>query len=157
MYIVIDINTFPCVFEKNSKCHHEFSPILDLIDQGRGVIVYGGSKYKEELRRANKFLKIFRLLKEQNKVCEVDQFLVDEREILLIAQTQGSDCDDQHIIAILGISRCGLLCSADKRSFKFVKDRRLYPSNCSRPKIYTGKLHKGLLTQRTNARLLNVH
>ena len=35
------------------------------------------------------------------------------------------DCDDHHIIAIVRISGCRLICSNDKRADRYIKDRRL--------------------------------
>jgi hypothetical protein len=52
MCIIIDTNRFSSIFEEENSDHDEFKPILDWIIFGKGKIVYGGTKYKQELTRA---------------------------------------------------------------------------------------------------------
>ncbi len=67
MCIIIDTNAFAPVFDRTSQNHAEFKPVLDWIVSGKGKIVYGGTKYKLELGKAYKYLKLFAEFKKINK------------------------------------------------------------------------------------------
>jgi hypothetical protein len=82
--------------------------------------------------------------------------LVDAREAELIAITQGTGCDDQHIIAILCVSGCRLVCSRDSRSYEFIKCKRYYPKRCRVPRIYSSSKNVDLLSDKNCARLRNI-
>ena len=116
--------------------------------EGRGRIIFGGTKYKTELKNAPRYLKLFRLLKDSRRALEVRQDLVDERERELIDLTDGTGCDDQHIIAIFCVSKCVLLCSSDSAAYPFIKDKRLYPKGHKRPAIYKSSRNTSLLCDR---------
>lgn len=136
MCIVVDINVLAPVFNKSCERHKYFAPIKNWIEDGRGYFVYGGTKYKNELKRSP-YYKLVRLLKDAGKAISIDDNVVDDMEKTVIQKTKGTDCDDQHIIAILGASKCPLLCSDDKRSWEFIKNKSLYPKKCPRVRIYT--------------------
>src|ERR1700690_3851944 len=119
MCIVIDTNVFATVFNKNCKMHNEFEPVRYWITQGEGHVVYGGSKYKKELKTAYKYLRIFKLLKDARRAFEIKAAVVDAEEARLKRITSGTDCNDQHIIAIFIASGCRLFCSVDNRADKY--------------------------------------
>lgn len=148
MCVVIDANTFAKVFNSDCADHAKFAPVKTWVMEGRGRIVYGGTKYKTELVNAPKYLKLFRLLKDSKRAFEVRQDLVDEREREILGLTAGSDCDDQHIIAIFCVSKCLLFCSSDSRAYPFIKDKRLYPKRHKRPAIYKSSRNSSLLCDR---------
>jgi hypothetical protein len=82
---------------------------------------------------------------------------VDKREEYVRQKTQGTPCNDQHIIALLGASRCSLFCSGDSRSFKLVKSRSLYPKGMPTVKVYTSSRNAGaLLVTTSKTSLTNV-
>ncbi len=145
MCIVIDTNTFSLVFSGRRDGHEEFRPVLRWIVSGKGKIVYGGSKYRGELRRAKRYLGIVSQFKKAGKVVEVNDQQVDARQRELEDSMQHRDFDDPHIIAIVIVSGCKLVCSNDSRAYRFVKMKELYPSRIQRPKIYRGKGNEDLL------------
>jgi len=145
MCIIIDTNTFSSVFDGSSANHEEFKPVLDWIVVGSGKAVYGGSKYLEELRKAQKYLKIFRLLSDCKKTIKVDNSKVDSVEADLKSRVEHRDFDDPHLIAITIVSKCKLICSSDSRSYAFLKQPALYPKNFEKPKIYHSSANKDLL------------
>ncbi len=138
MCIVIDTNTFASVFDKSSKHHDEFKPVLDWIVYGKGKIVYGGKKYKQELRQARKYLSLFLELDKAKKIVTVGDDRVDEQQRDVQAVVEHRDFDDPHLIAIIIVSGCRLICSSDSRAYPFFKDGKLYPKHAQRPKIYSG-------------------
>ena len=66
MCIIIDANTLSLVFNPETKGHEEFKPVFKWIDKGKGKIVYGGTKYEEELIKAGK-LKLIRRYNDAGK------------------------------------------------------------------------------------------
>lgn len=134
MCVVIDLNTLAPVFSEACDKHTEFGAVKRWIEDGKGFLVYGGSKYKAELRGAFRYLKLIRQMKDAGKAIPIRDAAVDQLEEQVRTKTKGADCDDQHVIALLGASKCGLLCSEDSRSFRFVKDRMLYPAGMPRVK-----------------------
>lgn len=139
MCIVIDSNRIPSVFNPNTNDHQEFQPILDWIESRNTMIVYGGTTYKDELSRLPKYLPIFIERKKAGQIHEVDEASVDQVEQEILRKTVGTSFNDQAIVAIVIVSRCRLICSNDQNSFRFFKQKSLYPSNFQRPSIYTGR------------------
>jgi hypothetical protein len=154
--IVVDTNVLALVFNSDCCGHVEFQPVHDWIIKGKGRAVFGGSKFKTELAKAPRYLRLFLQLKTSGRAVEIVTDLVDAREAQLIAMTQGTDCDDQHIIAIVCVSGCRLVCSQDVRSYEFLKCRHYYPSKCKVPKIYRSSRNADLLCDGNCARLRNV-
>src|SRR5271157_5878292 len=156
MCVVIDINTLPPVFNPGCKLHNEFAPVKDWIAAGLGFVVFGGTNYKAELGRAFRYLRLIRQMRDGGQAVSIRDDAVDLLEESVKRKTRQTNCDDQHIIALLGASRCSLLCSGDRRSFKFVKDRKLYPKGMSRVSVYTSGRNKKLLIKMSKNSLKNV-
>lgn len=146
MCIVVDINTLAPVFDESCGLHSDFVYVKNWIEAGRGYLVFGGTKFKQELGNS-KYLRLIRLLKDAGRAVAVRDDVVDAEEARVKDQTEGTDCDDQHIIALLGVSRCPLVCSLDKSSYKHIRNRSLYPPGMPRVKIYSSKKNQSLLSR----------
>lgn len=153
MCLIIDTNTFGCVFSKDNKDHSEFSPILKWIIEGNGKIVFGGSKYREELKLVSKYLKIIGNFNRIGKVKILQDIEIDKHEVVVKGIEQHKDFDDPHLVAIAYISKCQIICSKDKRAYPFLNDKRFYPNNSPRPKIYSGKQNANLLCDQNIANI----
>lgn len=136
MCIIIDTNTLSAVFNPNSQNHNDFEPVLKWIIFGNGKLVYGGSKYTSELRRTNKYLKIFVELSKKRKVIKVDDSHVDSLEVEISNIINDSKFNDPHIPAIVIIAKCRLICSCDSSAYKYFKRKDIYPQGFGVPKIY---------------------
>ena len=145
MAIIIDTNTFAEVFIRTSKDHHEFAPVLEWLLNGKGSAVYGGSTYLKELKKAAKFIPVFRLLKETGKVIEGDSANIDDVEKSIKTTVNDPDFDDPHLAAIIIDTKCKILCTKDTRSLKFLKDKNIYPNGVSKPAYYTSCKNSNLL------------
>lgn len=145
MCIIIDANALGDVFNSNSQLHDEFKAVRDWILNGKGKVVYGGSKYRNELRRT-KYFKLIGQLKRARKAVVVDKEKVNAEQARIEALLTHPDFDDPHLIAIVCVSRCKLICSKDKRAYRFLKDKQFYPKGHDRPKIYSQKSNSDLLT-----------
>lgn len=135
MCIVIDADTLSRVFNARNSEHCLFRPVFEFIVDGPGMIVYGGTRYEEQ---AGAYVSVFAELKRQRKVHVACKTTVDEREQEIRQTLPDPDFDDQHIVAILLVTRCMLVCSADKRSHKFLTHRAFFPKAKNRPKLYGG-------------------
>ncbi len=146
MCLVIDINAFHSVFEASSSDYLEFEPVYRwLCGNSRSKLVYGGSRYREELVKMGKYLGYLVELKRSRRVAEIDDGKVDEKETELIRKVNRADFDDAHIVAIFAVSGCRVYCSKDKRSFKYLKRKSLYPKGQKPPSIYTRRNNEHLL------------
>jgi hypothetical protein len=116
MCIVIDINVISCVFNPENSCHNEFKPVENWILKRNGKIVIGGKTYMDELKKMEKFLRLFRDLKSIGKVVTLDDEEVDKYEKEIKSKVGDSKFNDPHIIAIIAFSKCRVLCSNDIES-----------------------------------------
>ncbi len=145
MCIVIDINTISCVFNEENSCHDEFEPVENWILKRNGKIVYGGRKYQDELRKMPNYLRLFRDLSNKGKVVPLNDDEVDIYEEEVKLKVNNPKCNDPHIIAIIAVSKCKVLCSIDIESYKYIDKPELYPKGVKPPKFYSRKSCKNLL------------
>jgi hypothetical protein len=137
MCIVIDMNAFSCVFNETNENHENYSPVKEWILNGKGKIVVGGSSYLKELGKLGKYRKFFIELRKAVKVIVVeDEKSIDELEAELKVKFSHKDFDDPHIVALLIVSGCRVVCSDDSRAYSFIKAKKLYPKGSTIPKIY---------------------
>lgn len=155
MAIVIDVNCLARVFNSSNVEHAEFIAVRAFVETGVGRVIYGGTDYKRELSEARKYLVIITELRKSGRAILIRDDVVDEIAKMVTKGTVGTDCDDPHIIALLAASNCALLCSVDKRSYRFVRDRCFYAKKNVRVKIYSSAKNTGIL-KKQRARLWNV-
>lgn len=145
MPIIIDTNCLANVFSKKSSKHSNFAPVLNWILKGKGIIIYGGSKYIEELRKCNKYQTIIRLLREVGKVYVGNLQLIDQYEAECKKLITDRKFNDHHLAAIVRATRCRVICSEDTTSIIFVTNSMLYPKGFTTPVYYTNSGNIGLL------------
>lgn len=148
MCVIIDINAIPSVFNSKSSDHTEFRPVFDWIVEDIGFMIYGGSKYKLELKKLTQYLGFILELKRINKVKEVNVSVVDNFELEIRGLISDEDFDDPHIAAIVKTTGCQLICSKDTRSIKYIQSREIYNKNFKLPKFYTSSRNVDLLCVR---------
>jgi len=143
--VVVDTDNLSKVFDKNNKEHGEYEPLhKSIIEQRRSVIMYGGTKYTNELKRARKFLKLFGELRKIGMALMLDAQSIDNEERRIIRLANDHKFNDHHIIAIVVIGRCNIICSSDTDAYNHYKKRLYYPKHL-RPKIYNGLASRGIL------------
>lgn len=147
MCIVVDTNAFKKVFNPQNEEHEEFRPVFDWILRGKGKLIMGGARYKEEvLTNMSSNIQLVRELGRLRKICSLEDEKVDAKMDELKTKIRHRNFDDPHVLAMCIVSRCKVVCSEDKRSFEFLTDRKLYPKKQKRPSIYSGKHNADLLT-----------
>lgn len=156
MCLVVDANVFSSVFRPSSCNHAEFAPVLSWITAGPGFLVYGGTTYNNELKKAKFYLGVFLELKKKGKAKEVNRALVDKHEKIVKGLASHTKCDDFHIIAIFRVSGCVLFCSNDARADCYIQDRKLYEKGQHPPSIYRNGTHRKLLNRHKIVQIRNV-
>lgn len=141
MCIVIDINVIKTVFNEEEKNHQYYKPVKDWILGGKGKMVVGGSTYYEELEKMYKFRKFYIALRKAGKVVVGCDEKIDNLELDLKETLNHRDFDDPHIVALLIISGCKIICSEDARAYPFFQKSEWYPKGKSVPKIYCKRAH----------------
>ncbi|MBC7552878.1 MAG: hypothetical protein H7257_02755 [Taibaiella sp.] len=145
MCIIVDTNTLPSVFDKNSDNHAAFKDVLNWVYYGKGKLVYGGTKYKNELK---KYLAIILEYRKAGKAVYVNDADVDAEAQRLASLLQHPDFDDAHLVALLRVSGCRLICSLDSRAYPYFTHNMFFEGSSKKPKIYTGSRNKELLADK---------
>ena len=143
--VLLDTNCFSHVFNRNDKQHAEFADFLKWLCYGPGYLVYGGTKYLSELKKTEKYLKVFTLLQLFNKAQLYDSSAIDLEQERIVELVNDPDFDDPHLPAIIIVSKCRVICSIDERSFPFIKRKDIYNGKAKCPKFYTGSKCSNLL------------
>lgn len=154
MPIVIDINCLACVFDVNNQEHVQFSDILRWIQSGKGVFVFGGTEYQNELKKCPKYIPIILELLRSNKAVrildsEVDSFIPLVRQLI-----SATKCNDSHIIALVLASHCPLLCTNDIALMAAIKIPALYHQRGQRVRIYRSAKNRLLLNRHSDRSVL---
>ncbi len=155
MSIVVDINTFAMVFDSANKNHAEFAPIKSWIENREGFLLFGGTKYKEELFQSYRTVRLVRQLRDAGSAIEISSEAVDAIEVGVRKAIKGTNCNDPHVIALLAASNCSLLCSHDKESYPFMKCKSYFPKGSPKVRIYSGKRNVKLLQRCNRANIRN--
>ena len=69
---------------------------------------------------------------------------VDRLAAKVKAKVNDAGFDDEHLVAIVGISKCRVVVSLDERADEFLKRADLYPKGVKPPKIYRNARSKKL-------------
>ena len=156
MCFVLDVNSFPCLFDRGNKEHAEFSPLREwLYNHLRTSLVIGGTAYRKEVDKLGKYYEFLNELGRAGKLCKINNDLVDTEEKRISAIKRHRDFNDAHIIALFCASGCRIFASKDERADPFLKDRNFYGKGQKPPRIYRNHRHKNLLTDANIVKLRN--
>ena len=146
MCVLIDPGCIPKVFNSANAQHKEFKPLLNWIHSRVGRIVWGGTKYSTELQNCSKYLRFFTELEKSGRVTRLPSDVVDSVAENLKEIERGQDFNDEHLVAIVMVCRCPLVCTSDMTAAGYLKAVRLYTGCAARPpKIYSRKRNRDLL------------
>lgn len=149
MCVIIDTNVLTSILLPTSQDHSKFEPVYKWIFDGKGKIVWGGSKYFGELNKHGRYyVKLFTLLQNNRKVHQIPTEKVDKTEEELKRNFPDPKINDHHLASIVINSKCRIICTNDKESYPFLKNPSVYPSDVSRPKIYRSIRNANLIDDR---------
>jgi hypothetical protein len=149
MCVVIDTCCLISVFDRGNEDHMAFAPVLEWINSGKGRMIYGGTKYKAELAKVKRMLPILVELRRAQRATNVDDSRVDQIEKELITNFVDPKFNDQHLVAVVIVSRCRVVCTLDKVATAYLKRADLFRTyRVKRPKIYRSRRNKNLCCDR---------
>lgn len=153
MLVIIDTNRFSDI----ANGHVELKPLIDYINTGNGIFVYGGKTYARELSKHGPFLGLLKEWRNTHKAKKLDDKSVDNNEAFLYKTFKRKGFDDHHILAMAIYSGTDIVCTEDPGLLVLIKScysnngRMKVEKNCihtcrlKKPKIYRGLKHIGLL------------
>ncbi len=162
MCTVIDANTFSYFCNPGSSMYSDFQPVRDWIENSNRKIVYGGTDYQNHLDSDRKFLGYLMEQWRKGKIERLNKNEVDRVRDVLKGNYTRADFDDHHIVAIVLISGCKLVCSRDSGLRKLIDacysnsgrstiKRQLRIRNFRKPRIYSGRGSASTLRRRTSS------
>jgi hypothetical protein len=120
MCVIIDSNCLAMVFDHDNKQHSRFVPVWNWVN-GKGCMVYGGTKYMEELQKLPRYLAIVVELRKTRHAIPVQTKTVDRIAATLKREYPDPKFNDQHIVALVIASRCVVVCTDDKKAISYLK------------------------------------
>jgi hypothetical protein len=143
--IILDANSFSSVFDSNCSDNSEFRFVLQwVIKQNHACFVFGGTKYKAEMKKIERFFRLISELQKAGKFIEINCQIVDDYAKQLKEICTDKAFNDEHLVSILNTSGCKLLCTKDIEAMHYIKRRDFY-SDRKVPQIYSGSRNKDLL------------
>jgi hypothetical protein len=140
MCLIIDANSLSEFFVKP-----DYLPAYKWIAHGAGKVIIGGTKYENELARCEAALDLIVELGRKGKTRKLEDSLVDEKQEEVEARSD-LESDDPHIIAMVILSKCRVVCTNDRGLQKDFKKQFRKRFGVAKPRTYKGVAQKGVLT-----------
>lgn len=139
------------MFKSTDPEHSVFAPVREWVTNGPGKFVLGGGKYRAELLSVRSILPILQELERRGKIIRRMDAEVDADEIEVKKIEPANDFDDPHLVALVRLTGCRLICLRDPRAHKFLRAPCFYRSASDRPKLYTRAKNATLLCKNNMA------
>jgi hypothetical protein len=154
MCIIIDTVCFSKVFDPTNAEHDRFQPVFSWVMDGDGSIIYGGTKYRSEIsERIKKFGRLLVDLERKRRLIKLDDSLVDAEVVRLKKLEPDEEFNDPHIVAMVVVSKCCVVCTDDTRSLPYLTNRKLYPRGTKPPNVYHTQVHAAFCCHRYMAKI----
>lgn len=148
MCIIADPPIFAPMLNPKDPEHGDFSPIFHWVMNGHGKFVIGGEQYTQELSRISGVLSVIVQLERMGKIIRTKKDVTDNEVVLVKTIKPVIDFDDPHLVALVRLTGCRVVCLRDRRAHRHLKDATLYRAPGARPKLYTCAKNKYLLSKR---------
>jgi hypothetical protein len=111
----------------------------DWIYEGNGRMIYGGTKYNQELV-AWKMLGLVKELDTRRETVHIANAAVDAIATSLKNKITETKFNDEHIVALVIASRCRVVCTNDKSAISYLKRPDVFADydGVKRSKIFRG-------------------
>ncbi len=140
MCLVIDACSFHSVFSLDPTRSARFKPIVRWLEFGKGKLIYGGTKYAKEICGSNA-LKILAELDRRGRLVRFENSRVDKLATKMKAQEPSKKFNDEHLVALVALSKCCVVCTDEEEAIPFLKRADFYPKKVSPPSIYRNENH----------------
>jgi hypothetical protein len=152
MCLVIDACCIPKVFDRGNQQHPNYAPVLEWVSNGNGRMIYGGTKYANELRKLQTYLGVIAELRRAGRTVELPKDKVDAIANRLKAEVNDAAFNDEHLIAIVIASRCCVVCTEDRAAISYLKQPHFYSCHgMKKPKIYRSTRNENLCCNKNEA------
>lgn len=141
MCVIVDTNCIPIVFNTKAADHARFAKVYTWITKKQGRIVYGGTKYANELRPMRTYLILFLEYEKAGKVVRLNDSEVDAFAAAAKSAIKSKKFNDEHLVGIVATSGCRVICTDDDKAVPFLTDKTLYKKPRKPPKIYSQAIH----------------
>ncbi|MCC6631638.1 MAG: hypothetical protein IT482_06180 [Gammaproteobacteria bacterium] len=148
MCVIVDSCSLAKVFDTGNAEHANFAPVREWVMNGRGKVVFGGTKFKDELKRASRYMALLVELGRQRKTVSIPDADVDRHEGQVNAIYNHKGFNDSHLAAIVRASKCRLICTCDTAAVPHLKRTDIYAGVCGKPKFYLKLRNRDLLNRR---------
>src|SRR2546426_1136744 len=101
MCVVIDICCVAKVFDPRNQHHQDYAPVFNWVTHGNGKMIYGGTKYGNELRRTSRYFRLITELRRGGRAVKVRDDRADTIAADLKAIVNDPHFDDEHIAALV--------------------------------------------------------
>jgi hypothetical protein len=136
MCIILDKNSFSGVLDPNST-DRQLKIVHNWVIYGSGKLVYGGTQYWSELSQATKYFRLFNDLSRSGKTIHIPDHKVDAEQTKIKRIIPDPKFNDSHLVAIVIVSGCRLICTKDTKCHKFIKNKQIYPKGFGVPIFYS--------------------
>ena len=134
MCAVVDPPVFVSVF-KSTDAHHEvFRHVLTWVERGNGKLVMGGTQFRQELTAVRSVLRPLAELERRNKIVRCNEEVVDAQVAIVRGLEKSKAFDDPHLVALVRLTGCRVICTKDEASHQFLRSAALYERPVTRPR-----------------------
>jgi len=149
MCLVIDVCCIPKVFDSGNKHHPNYIPVFKWVFNGKGCMIYGGTKYATELSEIPRYVPIITELERAGRAIELPRDRVDAIADALKAKIAEAAFNDEHLIAIVIVSGCRVVATEDRGAISYLKRPEFYSCyGIKKPKIYKSVRNSNLCCDR---------
>jgi hypothetical protein len=148
MCIVLDVNVFPEFFDSKNPSYNSYNKLRKWIFKGNGKLIFGGTKYREEVGQVKTYISVLAALDRAGKIVQLDDAAVDRIQTEVRAIEKSTKFDDPHLVAIVLCSKCRVICTNDVRALPYLKDLRFFKRAADRPRIYSDDKNCRLINNR---------
>ncbi|MBQ4388143.1 MAG: hypothetical protein II822_11155 [Prevotella sp.] len=145
--IIIDTCVLSKVFISKVEGHDNFKPVLEAMLKGKCTMLFGGTKYRDEVTKVKK---VWALINQMKKgiVTRLDDQAVDSEQARIEQLITHPGFNDPHLPAMAIVGQCHLICTDDTECIPHIKNRCLYPTHFSTPRFYLRAEHKEKLYEK---------
>jgi len=139
MCVILDTNRFSEALGKARD--PRYVPLLEWVLSGRGLLVYGGTKYDTEIDGVQVARTFFAQRLRAGQAFLASKADVDAEEAKIAAMPH--DSDDEHILALARVTGARTVCTEDADLMSDFKNTKLVPP--PRGRVYRAAAHCALL------------
>jgi hypothetical protein len=105
----------------------------------------GGATYNKELSAVRSIIGLLAELERRGKIVRRANAEVDAEESKVRQIEPSKDFDDPHLVALVRLTGCKLICIRDLRAHRFLRAAHFYRRLQDRPRLYTRAKNSPLL------------